>query len=319
MLPTRRRARRIVRTGQRLAAPAPSGRCAKESSRDAERTPHAATVVFSSAVAAFGSVATLAPSRIVAAEPLTVAFVPEIATTPSSYAAKQPLVEMLARATKRDVKLVIPTNYAATVEAIGNDNADLAYFGGLTYLKARKLYGVVPLVQREEDRQFHSLFITSRAQIAKLTDLKGKSFAFGDPNSTSGHLEPVKEMLEAGVDPDRDLQARFTGNHTATAIAVNGGSVDAGALDESVYRKLVEEKTIDPRKARVFSTSRPFVDYVWVVRKGLDPATAEAIKKAFLSLTDRAVLDVLRANKYVVADDAEYEPLRKVAERLKLL
>lgn len=274
---------------------------------------------FLTAAAALGSLAALAPAHVSAAEPLTVAFIPEIATTPSSYAAKQPLIDLLARATKRNVKLVIPTNYAATVEAIGNDNADLAYLGGLTYLKARKLYGVVPLVQRDADRDFHALFITSRPQIERLADLKGKSFAFGDPNSTSGHLQPVKEMLDAGIDPDRDLQARFTGNHTATAIAVNGGTVDAGALDESVYRKLVEDKTIDPAKARVFYTSHPFVDYVWVVRKGLEPATAEAIKKAFLTTTDRAVLDVLRAVKYVTADDAEYEPLRKVAERLKLL
>lgn len=274
---------------------------------------------FLSAVAAFGTAAALAPRRALAADTFTVAFVPEVATTPSSYAAKQPLVDMLARAVKRTVKLVIPTNYAATVEAVGNDSVDLAYFGGLTYLKARKLYGVIPLVQREGDRQFHSLFITSRPQIAKLTDLRGKQFAFGDVNSTSGHLQPVKEMLDAGIDPDKDLQTRYTGNHTATAIAVAGGSVDAGAIDETVYRKLVEEKTIDAGKARVFFTSRPFVDYVWVVRKGVDAATAEAIKKAFLGTTDPAVLDVLRATKYVVADDAEYEPLRKVAERLKLL
>ena len=242
---------------------------------------------FLAAVAAFGSVAAATPSRVLAADALTVAFIPEIATTPSSYAAKQPLVDMLARATKRTVKLVIPTNYAATVEAVGNESVDLAYFGGLTYLKARKLYGVVPLVQREADRQFHSLFITSRPQITKLADLRGKSFAFGDVNSTSGHLQPVKEMLDAGIDPDKDLQARYTGNHTATAIAVNGGSVDAGAIDETVYRVLVADKTIDPTKARVFFTSHPFVDYVWVVRKGGDAATADAIRKAFLTTTEK--------------------------------
>jgi phosphonate transport system substrate-binding protein len=274
---------------------------------------------FLAAVAAFGSAAAIAPTAAAAADELTVAFIPEIATTPSSYAAKKPLVDMLARATKRNVKLIIPTNYAATVEAIGNDSVDLAYFGGLTYLKARKLYGVVPLVQRDADRQFHSLFITTRPQITKLSDLRDKSFAFGDPNSTSGHLQPVKEMLEAGIDPDKDMRSRYTGNHTATAIAVNNGSVDAGAMDETVYRKLADDKTIDVSKTRVFYTSRPFVDYVWVVRKGLDPATADAIKKAFVTTTDPAVLDVLRATKYVAADDAEYEPLRKVAERLKLL
>jgi len=261
------------------------------------------------------------PFRVRAAGELRVAVIPEVATTASSMTQKQPLVDALQQATGRTVRLIIPTNYAATVEALGNGGADVAYLGGLTYVEAHQRYGVVPLVQRAEDRDFHSLFIANAndSGLEKLEQLKGKSFAFGDVNSTSGHLIPAKELFAAGVDPDTDLHARFTGNHTATALAVASGQVDAGAIDESVYRKLVDQKTIDPAKARVFHTSAPFVDYVWVASKELDAKTDGQIRDAFTQHATPALLDLLRAKKFVVADNAEYDGIREIATKLKLL
>lgn len=261
------------------------------------------------------------PLRASAADELRVAFIPDVATTAASYAEKQPLVEMLQRATGRTVRLIIPTNYAATVEAIGNDGVDLAYFGALTYVKANERYGVRPLVQRLEDRRFHSLFIASSANgaITSLKDLKGKTFAFGDVNSTSGHLIPVKEMLEAGVNPDTEMKTRYTGNHTATAVAVASGQVDAGAIDETVYRKLVADKTLDPAKARVFYTSKPFTDYVWAVRKDLDSSLITSIRHGFLQANDPKLLALLRATRYVTVSDREYDSIRETAKKLNLL
>jgi phosphonate transport system substrate-binding protein len=259
------------------------------------------------------------PPRARAADEFRIAFVPDVATSANSISDKQPFVDYFAKALGRPIKLYIPTNYAATVEAVGNDSVDLAHFGGLTYLKARERYGVIPIAQRVEDRRFHSVFITNAPAIGSLKDLRGKTFAFGDVNSTAGHLIAAKELLEAGVDPDKDLTARFSGNHTNTAIAVNSGQVVAGALDETVYRKMLADKTIDDQKARVFFTSKPFVDYVWTVRKEIDPALVGQVRAAFLGLTDPAVLAVVRGTKYVAASDAEYEPLRVVARKLNLL
>jgi len=256
-----------------------------------------------------------------AADDLRVAFIPEVATTAASVAEKQPLVELLQQRVNRKVRLIIPTSYAATVEAIGNDGVDLAYFGALTYVKAAARYGARPVVQRLEDQRFHALFIASGANgaLSALKDLKGKTFAFGDVNSTSGHLIPAKELFEAGIDSERDLQARFTGNHTATAIAVNSGQVDAGAIDETIYRKLVADKTIDPARARVFHTSKPFVDYVWAVRRDLDSELVTAIRHAFLEAKDPKVLELLRATKFVTATDHQYDSIRETARKLALL
>jgi phosphonate transport system substrate-binding protein len=274
---------------------------------------------FIAGAAAFSTIAIL-PRGVRAADDLHVAFVPEVATTADSISAKQPFVDWLSKATGRNVKLIIPTNYAATVEAVGNGSADLAHFGGLAFLKAQSRYGAQPLVQRSDDRSFHALFITSSPDVKTLADIKGKTFAFGDVISTSGHLIPAKEMVENGIDPNKDITARFSGNHTNTAIAVNAGQVVAGALDETVYHKMVSDKMIDETKARVFRTSAPFVDYCWAAGKSLDAATQTAIKNAFLNLKDQTVAALLRGSPtYVVATNAEYDNLRQVAEKLQLL
>src|SRR5262245_11901547 len=153
----------------------------------------------------------------------------------------EPLIAYLQQATGAKVELTVPLNYAAVVEAFGAGKVDIAYFGGFTYVQAHKRFDAQPLVQRERDQAFHSLFITpADSAIASLADLKGHSFAFGDVNSTSGHLMPEYFMRQAGVDPEVITKAIYTGGHDATALAVASKKVDAGALDEAVYEKLVK-------------------------------------------------------------------------------
>lgn len=72
----------------------------------------------------------------------------------------QPLVKYLEKETGSPIELVVPTNYAAVVEAVANDQVDIAYLGGFTFVQASRRAGVLPLVQRERDQNFHSVFIT---------------------------------------------------------------------------------------------------------------------------------------------------------------
>lgn len=258
----------------------------------------------------------------VADKPVAVGMIPDAGATQVSIQEKSPLKEYLARQMGGEVNLVIPTNYNATVEALGNGSLDFAYLGGLTYLKARKQYGVVPLVQRVSDLEFHSLFITqANSNIHVLPDLKGKTFAFGDINSTSGHLMPYLELKQAGLNVDQDLKYRYSGSHPATAKAVESGAVDAGALDETVYNSMIAEGKLDKTKVRVFYTSKPFVDYVWVARKDVAQDQREKFILAFTRLKegkDDAILQILRGKSFVRATDDEYSVLRLVAEELKM-
>lgn len=257
-------------------------------------------------------------------QPLKVGMIPDAGATQVSVEQKAPLQHYLTKALGRPVKLVIPTNYAATVEAIGNGSLDIAYFGGLTYAKAHERYGAIPLVQRKIDQQFHSLFITRAGSgIKTLQDLRGKTFCFGDINSTSGHLIPRLVLKEAGVPAEKALKSfRFTGSHPATAQAVASGACDAGAIDETVFHSLVRQGKISGDTVKVFYTSPPFTDYVWAARKDLPKADRDAFSKALLALQpgkDDAVLTILRARKYVPASNASYSGVVKVAKELDLL
>ena len=278
----------------------------------------AATLPMSLAVLA------LCAARVSAAEPLTIGMIPDAGATQVAVDQKAPLREYLERAIGTPVKLVIPTNYNATIEGMGNGSIDVAYFGALSYVKAHERYGVVPLVQRDIDRQFHSLFITQAgSSIKSLPDLKGKRFAFGDINSTSGHLMPYLALKNAGLDVDKDLQSfRYTGSHPATAEAVASGAADAGALDETVFKSMIDGGKLDKTKVVVFYTTPPFVDYVWAARKGLDAKTQEKIVKAFTGLErgrDDKVLEIVRGAHVVPVDDAAYKEIRSTASTLGLL
>jgi phosphonate transport system substrate-binding protein len=237
----------------------------------------------------------------------------------------QPLVKYLEKKTASRVELVVPTNYAAVVEAIANDGVDIAYLGGFTFVQASRRSGVQPLVQRERDQNFHSVFITQPGSgINSLTDLKGHSFAFGDVNSTSGHLMPAYYMRAANVDPSKLSKTLYTGGHDATALAVVNGRVDAGAMDELVLTNMMAAGKIKADQVRVFYTTPAFFDYVWAARKGLNTEMSDAFAAAFLRLDasnpdDKVLLDLLNATKYVRAQDSSYDKLRQAAREEGLL
>ena len=218
-----------------------------------------------------------------------------------------PLGAYLARATGLEVKFVPVTDYAATVEGLAAGKLDLVWYGGFTFVQARRRTGnAIPLVQREEDAKFHSKIIVPAGSKAKtLADLKGASFAFGSVSSTSGHLMPRYWLLRNGVDPEKDFaKVAFSGAHDVTAKWVEAGKVDAGALNESVWQKLVEERKVDTARVRVLWTTPEFFDYNWTVRGDLDPAVVEKLRAAFLALDPakpdhKAILDLQRARRFI--------------------
>ncbi|MBZ0169089.1 phosphonate ABC transporter substrate-binding protein [Candidatus Methylomirabilis lanthanidiphila] len=218
-----------------------------------------------------------------------------------------PFAEYLSREIGIPVRYYNVVDYAATVEGLAAKKLDMVWYGGFTFVQARKRTGnAIPVVSREEDLRFHSKFIARwDAGIKTLADLKGKSFSFGSVSSTSGHLMPRYFLLQNGINPERDFATfSFSGAHDATALWVESGKVDAGALNEAVWDKLIERKKIDPNKVKVFWTTPPYIDYVWTVRGDLDSALIEKITTAFMKLdysnpADKALMDLQRTKKYI--------------------
>jgi phosphonate transport system substrate-binding protein len=220
------------------------------------------------------------------------------------------------------------TDYAAAVETLVNRKIDLAWFGGFTFVQAHVRSGgrMVPLVQREEDERFRSVFITdAKSGITKLEDLKGRTLSFGSASSTSGHLMPRSFLLAAKINPDTDLKrVSFSGAHDATIAAVASGKVDAGALNISVWEKFVADKKVDTAQTKVFFTTPAYYDYNWTAHADMPAALRDKIAQAFLTLDantpqGKEILALQRATRFVPTQAQNYAGIRAAAENAGLL
>jgi phosphonate transport system substrate-binding protein len=233
---------------------------------------------------------------------------------------RAPLEAYLTNAIGQPVNLVAPSSFRETVAHLGDGTYDFACLGALMYIRSHARYGVIPLVQRVIDLHYLTVFITGAdSSIYSLSDLKGKQFAFGDIDSTSAHLMAYFELKQAGIDPPTDLRWRFSGSHPETAALVATGAVDAGAIDKTVFDFLIKAGKVDRTKVRVFYTSKPYVDYVFVARKDVPKAEQGKFASALLALKDGKddrVLKILRAHKFVLANDERYATMRKIAHEL---
>jgi phosphonate transport system substrate-binding protein len=248
--------------------------------------------------------------------------------SPTELARKAaPLAKYLERRLNVKVEFTPVTDYAAAVEALVNKQVDLAWFGGFTFVQAHQRSGgkVIPLVQREEDEKFRSVFITTDAAIKSVADLKGRNFSFGSQSSTSGHLMPRNFLLAGGVDPDKDLKrVAYSGAHDATVAAVASGKVDAGALNVSVWEKLVADRKVDPAKVRVFYTTPAYYDYNWSVHADMPAARREALARAFTELSaataeGKEVLELQRASRFLPTRAENYKGIEAAARNAGLL
>ena len=261
------------------------------------------------------------------AQVLRISAIPDEA--PSELIRKfKPLAEYLENALGMEVKFIPLVDYAATVEALAAGKLDLVWYGGFTHVQARLRTrgGVRPLVMRIRDARFKSKFIARKGSgIKTLQDLKGKTFSFGSVSSTSGHLMPRFFLKKAGLYPDQDFKKfSFSGAHDATAKWVEAGKVDAGALNEAVWERLVRDKKIDTGKVGAFYTTPGYVDYNWTIRGGLDRRLMSKLTQAFLRLDpkdpkDKEILDLQRAKGYVLALPEDFNGIEAAAREAGLL
>ena len=240
----------------------------------------------------------------------------------------EPLGAYLEKNLGLPVQFTPVTDYAASVEALAAGKLDMVWYGGFTHVQARlRSNGTAyAIVMRDVDLQFQSKFIAgAESGINRLEDLKGKTFAFGSVSSTSGHLMPRYFLQQAKLNPEQDFsKMSFSGAHDATAKWVETGKVDAGALNASVWDKLVEGGKVDTAKVKVFWTTPAYVDYNWTVRGDLDREVVSRLTRAFLNLDynnpeHRPILELQRAKSYVLAREEDFAGIHEAAKAAGLL
>jgi phosphonate transport system substrate-binding protein len=239
----------------------------------------------------------------------------------------QPLGAYLEKEVGMKVVWTPVNDYPAVVEGLAAGKIDLAWLGGFTFVQVRLRTGTAtPIAQRVEDEKFTSKFIVPLDSTAKtLQDLKGKTFAFGSPSSTSGSLMPRYFLLKEGINPEKDFsRVAYSGAHDATVAFVASGRAEAGVLNASVWDKLVEKGDPNAKAVKVIATTPPYYDYNWTVRGDLDPAIVKKLTEAFLKLdpgnpAQKEILDLQRATKFIPTKPENYKSIEEAARSSGLL
>lgn len=179
-------------------------------------------------------------------KPIVITFVPSGDTGKITKAGNE-IADCLSKMTGLSFKIEVGTTFAASIEAMGAEKAQVGFLNTFSVLLAEQKYGIVPAlaVMRKYNTNdvdpdkamagqltafYKGQFITKKdSGIKTIADLKGKTFCFVDPNSTSGYIIPRIVMKANGVDPDKDLKSsQNAGSHNNVAIAVYKGDCDAG-------------------------------------------------------------------------------------------
>lgn len=233
-----------------------------------------------------------------------------------------------------DVRYIPVKSYAAAVSAFRNNQVQLAWFGGLSGVQARRLVpGSEAIAQGVEDEAFQTYFIanakTGIEPAEELSGLKGqlegKTFTFGSKGSTSGRLMPEFYVRDTFDSKPEDFFARvgFSGNHTRTLRLVEAGTYDVGALNFKVWEKELSNGNIDTDAVQVIWKTPAYPDYQWTIRGDVNERFGngfqQRVTEALLNLDNPELLESFPRSGFIPASNNDYEPIRKTAREIGIL
>jgi len=232
-----------------------------------------------------------------------------------------PLADHLSKRLNRAVNISIAKDYATHIQKIGENKIDIAYLGPASYVKLIKEFGQKPILARQAIKQKPTfkgkIIIRVDSAINSIKDLKGKRFAFGDPNSTMSHLVPRFMLIKNGVTANHLKQLDFLGSHDNVALGVLSGDYDAGAVKEAVYYKY------KPRGIKALDTTPSLSEHLFVAGSHLSKKLTANIKHVLLNSKNnpdglKAIQSIKKnITSMVPATDADYDNLREILGTLK--
>ena len=235
-----------------------------------------------------------------------------------------------------DVKYIPVKSYGAAVTAFRNNQVQLAWFGGLSGVRARTLVpGSEAIAQGFEDQSFKSYIIAHHSTGLKAnTDLsdafnsfntKDMTFTFGSKGSTSGRLMPEFYLREEFNAAPNDVFSRvgFSGDHSRTIAQVQSGAYQVGAVNFKVWEKELASGKVDTNKVSVIWTTPTYPDYQWTIRNDVDQKFGADFKsrvtKTLLEMKDADLLASFPRQSFIPASNADYAPIENTARAIGLI
>ncbi|MBW4491472.1 MAG: phosphate/phosphite/phosphonate ABC transporter substrate-binding protein [Trichocoleus desertorum ATA4-8-CV12] len=236
------------------------------------------------------------------------------------------LTDYLEKSVGYPINFQVAQNYEQAVDLLVRGEVEVAYLGPLTYVQARQqnpeIEPIVAPIEKSTGRPWYtSVIVANTAQgIRKLSDLKGKRFAFVSRSSTSGYLVPISHFREIGLNPDQDFtEVKYSGTHDKAEADLAAGVVDAIADSRPSFVKRQKAGKLDPKQYQIIWESAPIPMSPIVVSKQLAPEIVSDLKKALINAPE-GLADVTGAESagYTLVEDADYEPIRQLQKNLEV-
>ncbi|MEM8646343.1 MAG: phosphate/phosphite/phosphonate ABC transporter substrate-binding protein [Pseudomonadota bacterium] len=259
-----------------------------------------------------------------AGNPVRVIMVPAEIGSRDTLSDYRPVFNAITKEYGIHFDLKLGDSYAAAVQGLCNDQADIGWYGAVTYGQAREICDAELLavdVKKGESVYFSGIYTAKDSGIADLDELKGRSLAVGDPNSTSSFNFPFAMVLAAGIDPAKDLsKIVIAGSHTNSIASLKEGRVNAAAASFNAWEKAVKKGIIDPTKFKVLAKSEGIPNPPLAMNKKLAPELKAKIRLAFSEIHTKVEPQFIRGygGKTVDRYDTDY-PLDKMLGALDKL
>ncbi len=243
----------------------------------------------------------------------------------------EPFIAAMSEALGRDVKASYATDYAGVIEAMGAGKVQMAWFGGKSYIEAAErsdAEAFAQTVNSDGTKGYYAYLITNKDNpiLADIDIEAGNgdqyvvenapnlTFAFNDPNSTSGFLVPSYYVFaKNNVDPEQAFKELiFAGSHEATALAVANNQVDVATNNSE---SLVEVEKNDPaafENIQIIWTSPEIPSDPIAYRKDLPDCLKSDIQDFFYNYDDEAILGPLEWQGFDKADDSTWNTVREL-------
>ena len=241
------------------------------------------------------------------------------------------LANYLSKELNLDVKFVPVKSYSASIAAFRNNQVQLAWFGGLSGVKARLIVpNSVAIAQGVEDPNFHSFLIANSSTGLEKSEtipagIEGKTFTFGSKGSTSGRLMPEYFITEQFKKSPNEIfkKVGFSGNHSKTIALVQSGAYEVGAVNYKVWKRELKSGKIDPSKVKIIYQTPGYPDYNFTARGDLDKQfgvgfTAK-LQAAILNIKDEKILNAFPRSGFIKATNEDFAPVLNTARKLGLV
>jgi len=237
------------------------------------------------------------------------------------------LISIVEKLTGFEINTIKVTDYNAAVEAMRAGRADIAWYGGKTYIKAAEIAyaeafaaGVRP---GEKNANYFAYFVVKNdSKIKKFSDIKGKVLSLNTIGSTSGDLIPQVELAKINlstINKDHFKNVFYSGSHDACLLAVLNNQSDVCGMSSRNFEARLADNTFKLEQVRIIHKSDPVPPPPLAYSKKIPLEDRKKIKKAVLEAHKHGAIGGYggKMSHYISVEDSDYDVLRKVVELLK--